>query len=193
MEVLGSPKISIEPTVEPISLVEAKSQIRVDISDDDTLISSYIKASRIDCEDFLNRQMITATWELYLDFFPSIIYLPRPPLQSVSSIKYYDSDDILQTISSSDYIVDTKSFQGRIVEASSYSWPSTYDKPNAVIVTFVCGYGDEGSDVPETFRQAIRLLVGHYYENREETQIIQMRELPAGVSRLLWKKRNKVF
>lgn len=155
------------PASEPISLTEAKAQLRLEISADDDLVTDLIQGAREAVEDITKRQLITATWKLTLDAFPAEIVLPLPPLQSVSSIKYYDTDGNQQTLSSSLYSVDTQSQPGRITPAYGESWPDTRTINNAVEVNFVAGYGDAGSDVPMKIRQAMLLYITWGYEDRE--------------------------
>jgi uncharacterized phiE125 gp8 family phage protein len=160
---------------------------------EDDLIESLITTAREDCESFQNRVYITQTWELWLDEFPSkdFIEIPLPPLQSISSIKYYDTDDTEATFSSDNYFVDVKSEPGRVVLNHGESWPSTTLRPaNGVCVTFVAGYGD-ADDVPKAVKQAILLLIGHYYENREAVLTSGMNAVAVSmaVESLLWKKR----
>jgi len=160
---------------------------------EDDLLTALITAARQDCEKFQNRSYITQTWELWLDAFPSkdFIEIPLPPLQSVSSVKYYDTDDTEATLSSSNYFVDIKSEPGRVSLNYGESWPSTTLRPvNGVCLTFICGYGNLGSDVPRNIYQAILLLLGHLYENREDVVIgAVVSPLPLGVEALLWKDR----
>ena len=163
------------PTVEPVSLTEAKNHLRVDISDDDTLIKSKIMAVRQVFEEQYGVAFIDQTWELYMDAFPGgDLAIPKWPLASVTSIKYTDEDSNQSTVSSDDYLVDIYNKPGKVVLKSSASWPSdTLQEVNGVVVRFVAGYGAAGSDVPEPIRQAVLLVVGDAYENREDTIIAQ--------------------
>ncbi len=158
------------PVAEPISTAEAKSHARVDISADDTLIDDYIAAARRWAELYTRRQFVTATWDLTLDAFPLSdrcpIWVPLPPLQSVTSISYVDADGQTQTWDAAEYLVDSKSEPGRILPAYGETWPVTRDQANAVTVRFVAGYGLAAA-VPATLKTAVRLLVSHLYETRE--------------------------
>lgn len=182
-----------DPAEEPVSLAEAKSHLRVEVSDDDSYITSLIQVAREMAENILRRALITQTWKLVLDEFPSgdEIELPLPPLQSVSSVKYTPNGSSQQTFDAGNYIVDTASEPGRIVLKSDKSWPGdTLEAAAGVEVTFVCGYGDAGADVPLSIRQAMLLLIGHFYESREAVIIGTItRELPLGAKRLLWPYR----
>jgi uncharacterized phiE125 gp8 family phage protein len=157
---------TVAPTSEPLTTAEAKAHLKVDTSDEDTLIDAYVTAARGWCEQYLRRQLITATWELLLeDFYQESIPLPWAPLQSITSIVYTDSDGVSQTVSSSDYTVDIKSTPGQVYPVYGEYWPTPRAERNAVTITYVAGYG-AASAVPEEIRTAIRLLVGHYYEHR---------------------------
>src|SRR5512139_2288241 len=108
-------KLITAPTVEPVTTAETKSHLRVDTTADDTLIGTLITAARQDSEEYLNRALVTQTWDLYMDGFPTTtkIKVPLPPLQSITSIKYYDEDDVEATMTATDYIVDTVSEPGQ--------------------------------------------------------------------------------
>jgi phage conserved hypothetical protein, phiE125 gp8 family len=164
-------KLSAPPAIEPITLTEAKAHLRVDFSDDDDLISGLIKTAREYAEGYQNRALCTQTWELWLDSWPSESYIkiPLPPLQSITSIKYYDSTNTEATMADTDYQVDVKSEPGRVALAYSESWPAATLRPiNGICITFNAGYGNAG-DVPQRMKQAMLLLVGHWYEHREAT------------------------
>lgn len=171
---VGSPAASGAPGTEPVSTADAKSWMRVDLSDDNDLIDFLIAAARERLEEDAGRSLITQTWELKLDRFPSsdltAIVLPRPPLISVSSITYVDEDGDTQTWSSAEYDVDANSEPGRITPAYNYTWPSTRDQANAVTITFVAGYG-AASAVPKKILAAIKFLAAHWYEHRESVVI----------------------
>ena len=191
-------KVVTPPAVEPVSTSEAKAHCRVDISDDDTLIGSLIVGARAYVEAFVNRAMVTQTLELVLDRFPmgNTLALPMPPLQSVTSVTYYDESGTGATLSSSQYLVDTDSHPGWIVLKDGYTWPSTtLQAANGVRIRFVAGYGLAAS-VPQMYKQAILMMVGHYYENREAAVVgsgLVVMELPLAVRNLLWFDRVKRF
>lgn len=160
--------VSVAPAVEPVSLDEAKVQCRIDSTFDDDEITGMIIAARIQAELNLNRYIITQTIDSYYDCFQSFFELP--PLQSVSSITYLDSNGDSQTLATSQYVVDSKSIPARITPAYGISWPSTYDQTNAVTIQFVGGYG-LAADVPEVIKQWIKLQVTQYFENRNPVVI----------------------
>ncbi len=164
-------KLKTAPTVEPVSLTEAKLHCRVDHTTEDTLITSLITTARIFCEKQQNRALITQTWEMYLDGFPckDYIEIPLPPLQSVTSVTYYDTEDNPETFTDFDTV--TERFVGSIVLKYGKMWPQTILRPsNAVVVEFIAGYGLAVA-VPQNVKQAMLLLIGHWYMNRESVMV----------------------
>lgn len=161
--------LATAPSGEPISTATAKAHLRVDTTADDTLIGSLITAARlrIDGRDgFLGRALLTQTWDLWLDAFPGCeIRLPLAPAQSVTHVKYTDTDGVLQTLDTALWQLDTKSTVARLLPAYNEVWPSTRAVPNAVNIRFVAGYG-AASDVPQAIIQHLLLVIGHWYENR---------------------------
>lgn len=178
-------RLSSAPATEPVTLTEAKNHLRVDISNDDDLITALIQASREWIEKYTNSVLITQTWEYQRDYgFPHIFRLAKNPVQSVSSITYTDGDGVTQTVTASDYVLDENQWPARVYEACSASWPTTRVERNAVKVTFVAGYG-AAADVPSPIKAAILLMVGHLYENREASAPIVITEIPMGVKALI--------
>jgi uncharacterized phiE125 gp8 family phage protein len=181
------------PATEPVTTAEAKSHLRVDYSDDDTLIGSLITAARQYAEMVLDRQIITATWSMRLNRWPCVtrwnewgeIRLPKPPLVSVTSVAYVDSNGTSQTFSTSDYIVFTPTKQqGSIRLNYGEAWPTHRSQPGAITIVYVAGYGAAAA-VPVVVKQAILLIVGHLYENRENTTAQSLMSIPLGARALL--------
>ena len=174
------------PSEEPITLAELKTHLRVDTSADDTYITALGAAARAWCEGFCNRQFVTASYDWRIDKFGELL-VPKPDLISVTSIKYIDTDGAEQTVAASIYDVDIDQAPGRVRLAYDKSWPDDRRAvTNAVTVRFKAGYGG-ASDVPETLKAAIKLLVGHLYEHREAVTLGHLsRSLQYGLERLLW-------
>lgn len=156
------------PGSEPITLAEAKAHCRIEVSDDDALITAFITAAREECEHELGRSLIAQTWEKVMDSFPDAIELLMPPIQSVTSVKYLDTIGVEQTLSSSLYALDKDSEPGWLVPASGTDWPTTGDYINAVRVRFVAGWANAAA-VPENIKTWIKVRVATLYENREAT------------------------
>lgn len=169
------------PAAEPLErATEVHQHLRLDsdLSAQEPLLDALISATRRNCETFTSRQLITATWELWMDSWcePGIyrddaLFLPLPPLQSVTSVKYLDTGGVLQTWPADQYIVDAPAGpaaqRARIVPAYGVSWPTLREQPQAVKVRFVAGYGAEAGDVPAGLRAGMLLEVAEMYERRE--------------------------
>lgn len=170
------------PAEEPITLAEAKAHLRVDGTDEDTLIGSYITAARLKCEEISRRAFVTQTLAMVMDCWPetNIIELVRPPLISLTSVIYKDSAGAPTTWPSSNYVIDTVSIPGRLALASNAMWPGVTLYPiGGLKVTYQAGYGLSAA-VPELYKQAVKLLTAYYYENRE-----QLDDIPRGIINLL--------
>lgn len=184
-------KLATAPAAEPVSLTEAKAQLRVDFTDDDDLIDAVITAARETAELVTRRAFINQTWDLYLDAFPGEgrIDLPLPPLVSVTGVYYTPVDSSEATFAAAGYVVDDKGEPGGVVLKDGYSWPADeLAIVNGVRIRFVCGYGAAATYVPTRYRQAIKLLIGHFYENREDVVVGQgltIDKLPLGALSLL--------
>lgn len=174
------------PTVQPVSLAEARVHLRATSTAEDSKIQALLLAALGHAESFTWRRFCTQTWDYSLDSFPRCeLEIPNGKLQSITSISYVDEDGDTQALSASDYQVDSKSDPGRIAPAYGLSWPSTRSQQlNAVTIRFVCGYGLAAA-VPYEIKAAILLIVGHLIEHREEVSDFQTFKLPVGADALL--------
>lgn len=186
------------PTADPVTLVEAKAHCRISIDDDDGLIAGYILAARHHLETETRRAFATQTWDLTIDdewpiarvngCYRNRIVLPRPPVQSVTSISYIDGAGATQTLAADQYkLAKADTGEWLIEPAYGVSWPTVRSEMAAVTVRFVAGYGTNPGDIPEPLRQAMLLLIGHWYENREAISIGNIvNELPLAVAALVF-------
>jgi uncharacterized phiE125 gp8 family phage protein len=168
---LGPIELVTPPTGSVIGLAEAKKHLRVEIPDDDALIQRLIRAATTACELEIagHRQFLSATFDVQVeDWWDGKLKLPRPPLQSITSVKYFDAAGVEQTLGATNYIVRKPWRQpGTIEWAPSVVWPDLeLDRSHPITIRFVAGYGG-AANVPETIKQAILLLLGHWFENRE--------------------------
>jgi len=210
-----STQLITPPTVEPVTLQQAKQQCRVDFPDDDTLITSLIIAARQFCEKRTNRAFFTQTWIRTLDFFPLYgriegsrspserdswpygtwywdrvtIDLPHNRVQSVTSITYIDSNGEEATLDQASYNLDVTSLPARITPAQGMFWPILNNYiPGSVTITYVAGsYGDGTivNTIPQTIIQAMLLLIDHWYNHRGETTELNLKNIPVGADALL--------
>lgn len=191
---------------EPLTLAEAKLFTRQDIPDDDTLLTSLITAARQWFEVACDRQFMTARWEVKLPGFSpdsagyggwpvaawsdgwngsglpyARVELPYPPLVSVESVQYMPmGSTTLTTLATTVYNVVTTRTPGFVELGWDQVWPVTQPHPEAVVIDYTAGYGDETA-VPELVKQGIKLLVAHWYDHRGDTA-----DVPPAVERIAW-------
>ena len=180
------------PAREPLSIEDAKEHLRIDQNDEDVWLLDAIKAVRQRAEGMLGRALISQTLEVALSGWPAtrVIALPRPPLVSVTSVKYFNEADAEATLAASNYIVDTRTTPGRLVLKSTMSWPATVLREvNGVIIRYVAGFGELASDVPPEIRAAMKLWLGEMYENRENSAAGGLVTVPNAAEKLLLKWR----
>ena len=167
--------ISTAATVEPVTITEVKDHLRIDrtLDEEDALLEDYIKVAREFVEDYTGRKLLKQKWKYFMDEFPDgDIDLPYAPLISSASsaltFTYKSTSGSSNSVSASDYNIDTDTTPGRIVLAYGASWPgSTLSTTNPITITFWCGYGTAASSVPIRIRQWIMACAGYMYENRE--------------------------
>lgn len=177
-------RVTTQPALEPITLQEAKDHLRVDDDNEDALISELIKAAREHCENHIQMPLITQSLTYYTDCFDGVMEL-KPNLQSVTSINYIDTDGNSQLLASTEYDVSTTDIIGSVYPAIDKTWPSTQSVKNAVEIEFIAGYG-LAADVPAPIKQAMLLLIGHYYQNREAVTVgVSITVTPMAVDMLL--------
>lgn len=179
------------PAVEAVTVDDLKSHLRIDGTDEDTVLAAIVAAARIHVEQtILRRALITQTFDLYFDDFSTsgLIRLPRPPLVSVTGVYYTPEGGVETTFSGANYVVDNKTTPGAVVLKRNCSWPADVLEPvNGVRVRFVAGYGANGTSVPAPILQAIKLLGGDLYENREGSVVgqgVSVVSVPIGVTYL---------
>lgn len=166
------------PAGYPVTLAEAKAHLRVSFSDDDTLIEAYIGAATTAVEQKVGRPLMTQTLRV-AERAPEGSVKLRAPLQAITAINYYDPQNVLQTATVSDYLLIADDDSAEIIPGPGVNFPALYPRDDAFRVTFTAGYGT-AAQVPVALKQAILLLVGHLYENREAVGQA-MDALPMGV------------
>lgn len=156
-----------EPLLEPVSLAEVKDQLGIQDTRSDALISRRIAQARKWAENYTRRAFITQTRELRWDCFP--VQMELPSALSVVSVKYIDNDGVLQTVSYSDYVLDTYDEKLPVLKpVYDAVWPVPRDEENAVRVQFTAGFGPKASDVDPLIKEAIILLAGHWTNNQPQ-------------------------
>lgn len=187
-------ELTTAPANDPITLADIKAHLRVGNTKSDDYLSALIKVATEHFdghEGLLRRALITQTWTLYREEFhdcPSRfrystrVYFPLPPLQSVTSVKYYDENNVLQTFDAANYRVHVrKGGQGFLELLDDVSWPALYDRADAVQIEFVAGYGDDTDDVPAPLKHAIRLVCSDLWGNRGDAEASMLTENPGQI------------
>jgi uncharacterized phiE125 gp8 family phage protein len=170
-------KIKTAPTAEPVTKQELKDNLRLDNTEQDSLLDILISSARQAIEAKIHRTLINTVYVQYYDKFPVLIELYRPPVSAVASVKYYDSDGNLQTVSASDYNVDYNSLPPRIVLAENATWPTVQtNKPSAVEIEYTAGYGADETAPPEALKQAVIMLASDIYEHPEANVELKLEE-----------------
>ncbi len=157
------------PSVEPISLEEAKLHCRVDGDTEDILISSLILAARLHIERCLDLALVSQSWSLYIDEWPdaAFVELPLSLLISLDAVRLYSPSDTFVTLDPGLFAVDAVSRPPRLARHEGQSWPIPGRSVNGIEIAFTAGYGATEDDVPMPVRLAIKMLVAHWYEARE--------------------------
>ena len=178
------------PASEPLTLTEVKLYLRVDDTTENDLITSLITAARSLVEGHTWMPLISQTWAMQFDKseLNNLIWnVNKAPLSSFSSITYYDSNNDLQTLATTEYETD---IYGSPARFRLKSVPVVYDRMNALQVNFVCGYANAGA-VPQPIKQAMYMIIGHLYENRQDVITgTQVNEIPMSSEYLLQPYRN---
>lgn len=194
-----SPQFSLvrvtAPSASPISLAEAKAQMRVEGNDEDTIIQRLIDAAVafVDVQGALGFAMITQTWGQWVGPNPGTVMLSLGPVQSVSAIKYYDINGTLQTATLADFNVFGTPNRITVSPKTGYAWPVTQTRDDAIKIEYVIGYGATSASVPQTVRHALMMLVAHWYENRETSAEKSMTEVPYGFHEMIGIERNQWY
>lgn len=186
---------TIAPVNEPITINEAKAQLNIDpaYTDDDSLIEQMIRAARVWLEGRTSQSFIKQTRVQYMDVFPwcGEIEITKGPILitgtgiSAPVVKYYDTQDIEQTWTNTNYWFDNLAFTPKIV--AKYTWPSIGERPSGISITYFAGFGLDASSVPDTVKSAMKLIVSNLYNNRvpEVESTKDYARLEMGVERIL--------
>tara|TARA_R100000781_G_scaffold101170_1_gene64649 strand:- start:892 stop:1548 length:657 start_codon:yes stop_codon:yes gene_type:complete len=178
-------QITTAPTVEPITLQEAKEHLRLDDSADERILQRYIETARRFAEEYTKRSLSQQTISFfadaydeladplfegvktgpYLNYYKNYIVLPRPPVISVTSVSTFADDDTETTFAASKYFVDNVREPARVVLRLGESFPTALRVANAIKVVYSAGYSSV-YDIPEPIRIGILQHVAHLYEHR---------------------------
>lgn len=147
-----------------VSLAAAKLELRIDHDALDASVTRWVKGITADAETKTGRSFINKGFRLSLDAFRPVVPLEFPPIVSVQSVKYYDADNVLQTLPPSDYELGGGSGPGRLRPAPGKAWPATYPREDAVVVEYTAGYGATDEAVPDNAKLYILARLTEQYD-----------------------------
>jgi uncharacterized phiE125 gp8 family phage protein len=165
------------PSAEPVSLAEAKAHLRVTSSSEDALIASLLAAARVHLERSLSRAFLSQSWSLFLDRWPAAydLELPLAPVLSIAAIRVAGPGSNIVTLAAGDYRLDGQAVPPRIVRTDGARWSAAALAPAqgalGIEIAFVAGHGTAATDVPAQLRQAILLLLAHWFEGRSPIEL----------------------
>lgn len=156
------------PGVEPVTLVEAKAHLRVGHADEDALISLLIVSARRHVEAQTGLCLIAQGWTHFRDDWPEdgVLVLPLAPLISLDEVGVYGEDDTKEVVDPAHYYSDTASRPPRLMLRGSRAWARPGRIGNGIAIALTAGFGNVGSDVPASLREAILQLIAHWFEHR---------------------------
>jgi uncharacterized phiE125 gp8 family phage protein len=164
-------EVATAATLLPVSVPDAMTFARVDEASEASVVELALRAAVEKAEGILGRRLLTTVLDGYLPEFPAsgVIDLPETPVQSVTHVKYYDGDNALQTLAlTTGYLVMSGTREGLVYLPDGAAWPSTYDRPDAVVIEWTAGW-TVATSVPARIRQWILQAVATMYEHREHT------------------------
>jgi uncharacterized phiE125 gp8 family phage protein len=176
---------TVAPAVEPVSLDDAKAQLRIGHDSEDDLIAGLIRAARDEVEAQTGLALITQSWRLTRDCWPrgGRISLLRAPVSQILSVTTYDDGGAASVVDPSAYQVDTDARPARLLLGAS---PGALRVMNGLEVDFTAGFGDSADAVPDRLKRAVLLLVAHWYEFRADYGAAdQPVSIPADFERLM--------
>lgn len=183
-----APVRTVAPTLTPISLEEARAQCKIDSNDEDELLSALIDAATSHLDGYsgtLGRALITQTWRQDFDCFEDVLRLRVGDLVAVSSVSYYDTSNVSQTLATTVYTAFSDEAGPFVTLKPDQTWPGSYVREDAVRVTWTAGYGSAATSVPAAIRQAMLLMISHWYDNRGVAVMGSVADLPFAVDALL--------
>lgn len=155
----------VPPAVQAVTLMQAKAHLRISTDDDDAVLSALIEAAIDYLERDVGLALIRQTWRFWFDEIPATLVLPinRKPVSDVVQITVYDSQGMPENLAAADYFLNTVTTPARLRLAADSDWSAVQ---NGIEVEVQCGFGTTGAEVPNSLRQAVLVLVAHWFEFR---------------------------
>lgn len=177
---------TVDPAVEPVTVAEAKANLRLDHDSEDELLAGLIRAARDEVERFAGLALIDQSWRCAIDRLPrsGMVLLRRHPVREIISVTVYGRDGEASILDPADYQIDSLSRPARL---HFFRCPEPVRAMNGIEIDFRAGFGEAGTDVPDLLKRAMLQLVAHWYEFRASFAAAgdQPVSYPAGYERLI--------
>jgi len=175
-------------TSEGVSLSMVKTYLRItqDNTCEDELLNNLISTARQCFEGFTRRTLIETTFKTYRDIWESIYELRRSPLVSITSVQYYDVDNVLQTVDSANYYNTDEEFYSKLIFNNNFDFPTLYEREQAVLITFKAGYADTIDKVPAKIKTALLEHIMAMYENRGDCEGVFCQNLLPNTAKMVY-------
>lgn len=160
-------KLITPSTLTPVTLTEAKEHLKVTGSDEDTLIQTYLNAAIKRVENYRQSPVMSSEWELYATHWRTSFNLQKHPVTVINSVKYYDDDNVLQTVDSANYRLQDFRVPCRLEFDSDFTEPSFYDREFPIVVNFQAGFTYAASGNYALIKQVVFLEIGTFNEIRQ--------------------------
>lgn len=157
---------TVAPTDTPVDVSLLREHLRISSSDQANVLPIYLDAAVAWVETYTGRALMRATYRVTLPEFYTRTWLPYAAPGTVTGVTYYDASNVQQTLATSVYTVPADGEPSCLMLAMGQTWPALYFRDDAVSITYTVGV-TQAADVPAALRQAVLLLAGHFYENRE--------------------------
>jgi uncharacterized phiE125 gp8 family phage protein len=172
-------KVSVQtaPSGAAVAVATLRAHVAQGLTDDDTMLSAIELAAQAWVEAYLGRAVLTQTREASYDGTPGAVVILPEPVNAISTVTTYNDRDVPTSITDTTYQLDSASVPPRLVLRDGQFWPTSLRDVDTVVVRYTCGWS--ANALPYAIRQAIQVLVAHWYEHREPAVV------PTGVEALL--------
>lgn len=178
------PVTIVAPSGDPLFIGQVRDWLELTDNSSDAKLLGLIKAATRVVESRTGLRLFTQTVAMRRSCFETNMQLPTGPVQSITSVQYLDSANVLQTLGGSVYTVPLDNYRPTISLASGQSWPAVYPNPYPITVTAVVGFGGI-NDQPEDIRTALMMLCAQWFDTRAAVSEKAMSEMPNGLDTLL--------
>jgi uncharacterized phiE125 gp8 family phage protein len=181
--------LATAPTVQPVTLAELKMWSDVTYTDDDALLAAMLAAAVTAIDGphgMLGKCILSQQWRY--DTYAcgrDLIMVPIVPATAIASVQYYDTDNALQTATAANFQMFVSPDRTAIEPKVGYSWPTLYNRPDALRITLTAGMATTAENVPANLKTAIKALAAHWYANREAASADDLKAIPFGVEAMI--------